>query len=90
MTNKIATENPIVKPKYVLSPSQEDKRASSNANHSRDSSPSANTHSHRSPSPTSGYGSSSVHGGISRDSTSSPPSAYVPQHEYLDVNNLLH
>jgi hypothetical protein len=91
MTNKIATENPIIKPKYVLSTSQENKRTSSNTNHSRDSSPSANMHSNRSPSPTSGYGSSSVHGErISRDSTSSPPSAYVPQHDYLNVNYFSH
>jgi len=66
-TNKIATENPILKQTY----SHENK-----TNHSHDASPS----------PTSGYASSSVHGeGISRDSTS-PPSAYVPQHDYLNVN----
>jgi len=66
-TNKIATENPILKQTY----SHENK-----TNHLHDASPS----------PTSGYASSSVHGeGISRDSTS-PPSAYVPQHDYLNVN----
>jgi hypothetical protein len=89
MTTKIATENPIIKPTYFHSSSQENKHISSYTNHSHDSSPSTNIHSNRSPSPTSGYGSSSVHGeGISRDSTSSPPSAYVPQHDYLDVNYL--
>ena len=78
-TNRIVSDNPVVKP-----------TSQDVSNRSRDSSPSEKIHSHRSPSPTSGYGSSSTHGkGISRDSTSSPPSAFVPQHDYLSVNDLL-
>lgn len=75
--NKLASENPIFKP----TTSRE------NTNHSHDSSPSDKVNNNRSPSPTSGYGSSSIHGeGLSRDSTSSPPSAFVPEHDYLNVN----
>jgi hypothetical protein len=89
-TNKIASENPILKQTYFHSTSHENKQITSNANHSHDSSPSTNVNNNRSPSPTSGYASSSAHGeGISRDS-SSPPSAYVPQHDYLNVNYLYH
>ena len=85
-TNTIASENPLVQPTYSHSSSYENKKATANTNHSRDSSPSATGYSNRSPSPTSGYASSSVHGeGILRDS-SSPPSAYVPQHDYINVN----
>lgn len=89
-TNMIASENPLFKQTYSHSSSYEKKRISDGLdreqNHSRDSSPTGN--SNRSPSSTSGYTSSSVHGeGALRDS-SSPPSAYVPQHDYLNVNNL--
>ena len=81
-TNIMASENPLIKQTYTHSTSYENKQ-----NHSRDSSPSANTNSNRSPSPTSGYASSSVHGErVLRDSTS-PPSAHVPQHDYINVNN---
>lgn len=76
ITSRIASENPVVQPTS---------RNDTN-HHSRDSSPSDKVNSRRSPSPTSGYGSSSTHGkGQSRDSTSSPPSAFVPQHDYLNV-----
>ncbi|CAF3979658.1 unnamed protein product [Adineta steineri] len=90
-TNAIASENPLFKPTYNHSPSHENKQRTSNTdreqNHSRDSSPSATANSNRSPSPTSGYGSSSVHGeGLLRDS-SSPPSAFVPQHDYLNTRS---
>jgi hypothetical protein len=83
ITTKImASENPLIKQTYTHSTSYENKQ-----NHSRDSSPSANTNSNRSPSPTSGYASSSVHGErVLRDSTS-PPSAHVPQHDYINVND---
>jgi len=82
IANKIASENPIIKPTYSQSTSRE------NTNHSHDVSPLEKVHSNRSPSPTSGYGSSSVHGeGLSRESTSSPPSAYVPQHDYHNTRS---
>ena len=89
-TNTIASENPLLKQTYSHSSSYESKQITPNTdtlnreqNHSRDSSPSATGDSHRSPSSTSGYTSS----GVLRDSTS-PPSAYVPQHDYLNVNYL--
>lgn len=82
VTKRIASENPVVKPTYSHSTSRD------TVNRSRDSSPIEKTNSNRSPSPTSGYGSSSTYGkGLSRDSTSSPPSAFVPQHDYLNVKN---
>jgi hypothetical protein len=87
-TNTITSENPLIKQTYSHSTSYETKTIHRDRNHSRDSSPSANTNSNRSPSPTSGYASSSVQGErILRDSTSPPP-AHVPQHEYLNVNHL--
>jgi hypothetical protein len=87
--NKITSENPLLKQTYSHSTSYEDKHISSNSQRertqSRDSSPSATANGYRSPSPTSDYASSSAHGdGALRDSTS-PPSAYVPQHDYLNV-----
>jgi len=82
MTNKMAAQNPLVKPSYSHSTSQD------NTAHYRNVSPSPNVNGNRSPSPTSGYGSSSaLAGGISRDSTSSPPSAFVPQHDYLNTRS---
>ncbi|UJR23551.1 hypothetical protein I4U23_026539 [Adineta vaga] len=86
-TDKITIENPLLRQTY----SHEDKHISSNTireqNHSRDSSPSATVNSNRSPSPTSDYASSSAHGdGGLRDSTS-PPSAFVPQHDYLNTRS---
>jgi hypothetical protein len=93
-TNIMASENPLLKQTYSHSTSYEKHiNTTSNTNNfereqhdSRNSSPSATVNSNRSPSPTSGYGSSNAHGeGVLRDSTS-PPSAYVPQHDYLNVN----
>ncbi|CAF0900278.1 unnamed protein product [Adineta ricciae] len=86
--NKITTENPLIKPTYSYSSSREEKRVSSHTDsHSRDSSPSTTANSNRSPSPTSGYASSGAHGdGTARDS-SSPPSAFVPQHDYLNTRS---
>ncbi|CAF2842215.1 unnamed protein product [Rotaria sp. Silwood2] len=91
-TNVITSENPILKPTYSHSSSYENKQIPSNTNnfyreqsHSRDSSPSANINSNRSPSPTSGYASSSVHGeGKFRDSTS-PSAVNMPQYDYLNA-----
>jgi len=89
ITNIIASENPILKQTDSHSSSYENKQITTNTenfnreqNHSRDSSPSATVNSNRSPSSTSGYTSS----GVLRDSTS-PPSAFVPQHDYLNVNS---
>lgn len=71
--NKIATENPILKRSY----SNENKQINS-----YDSSPSkTNGNNHRSPSPVNNHDD----GVVARDS---PPSAYVPQHDYLNVNLL--
>jgi len=88
ITNIIASENPLLKQTDSHSSSYENKQITTNTenfnreqNHSRDSSPSATVNSNRSPSSTSGYTSS----GVLRDSTS-PPSAFVPQHDYLNVN----
>ncbi|CAF3838788.1 unnamed protein product [Rotaria sordida] len=91
-TNMMTSEFPLVKPTYSHSSSYENKQTTLNTNnfyreqsHSRDSSPSANINSNRSPSPTSGYASSSVHGeGILRDSTS-PSSVNMPQYDYLNA-----
>lgn len=79
-TAKLVSETPIID------------QTSSNENtphahHSRDSSPSVKENNSRSTSPTSGYNSSNAHvDRISRDSTASPPSAFVPEHKYLNVS----
>lgn len=70
--NKIASENPVLKQTY----SHENKQPNS-----YDSSPSTNVNNYRSPSPTNNQEDEI----ILRDS---PPSAYVPQHDYLNVNYL--
>ena len=79
-TAKLVSETPII-----------DQTSSNDntphAHHSRDSSPSVKENNSRSTSPTSGYNSSSAHvDRISRDSTASPPSAFVPEHKYLIVS----
>ncbi|CAF3437594.1 unnamed protein product [Rotaria sp. Silwood1] len=90
-TNVITSENPLLKPTYSHSSSYENKQTTNTnyfypeQSHSRDSSPSVNVNSNRSPSPTSGYASSSVHGeGKLRDSTS-PSSVNMPQYDYLNA-----
>ena len=91
----IASENPLVKQSYSSSSTSEHKSVTETwnktnfdreAQHSRESSPSAVVHGNPISSPTSGYASSSAHSeGVSRDSTS-PPFAHVPQHDYLNVS----
>jgi hypothetical protein len=55
---------------------------------SRDSSPSTTTSNHRTSSATSGYASSNVPSEEVTRRSVSPPSAYVPQHDYLNVGRL--
>ena len=89
----IASENPLVKHDHSSSSEHKSVTETWNttnfdreAHHSCESSPSAVVHGNPISSPTSGYASSSAHSdGISRDSTS-PPSAHVPQHDYLNVS----
>lgn len=69
--NKIASENPVLKQTY----SHENKQPNS-----YDSSPSTNVNNYRSPSPTNNQEDEI----ILRDS---PPSAYVPQHDYLSARS---
>ncbi|CAF1630495.1 unnamed protein product [Rotaria magnacalcarata] len=85
-------ENTVLKPTYSHSSSNEDKQPIPTTNnfyseqrYSRDSSSSVTVNSNRSPSPTSGYASSSAHGeGGLRDSTS-PPAVNASQHDYLNM-----
>jgi hypothetical protein len=90
--------DPSAPPNYSYSSTYETKRQSTTSNsnnsdreqyHSRESSP---TYRNRSPSPTTGYSTSSTTrtniSSILKTGTSPPPS-YVPQYNYRDVSFLL-
>ncbi|CAF3156900.1 unnamed protein product [Rotaria socialis] len=91
-TGRFIPENTVLKPTYSRSSSNEDKQPIPTTNnfyseqrYSRDSSSSVTVNSNRSPSPTSGYASSSVHGESRLRDSTSPSAVNVSQHDYLNT-----